>query len=166
MAAADNDLIRPEPLTQAGFAAFGFVIEPEGSASLINQGFARKWADLATLDCAREGGRPAVHLFRAKPRGFPLLIEALEHHALGSQAFMPLEKQRFLIVVATPDQPDAPRVFISNGQQGCVYAPGIWHHALIAFGQESDFLVIDRLGPAPDVVVRNLARPFTLAAPT
>jgi ureidoglycolate lyase len=28
------------------------------------------------------------------------------------------------------------------------YAPGTWHHPLLALGRISDFLVIDRSGPA------------------
>jgi ureidoglycolate lyase len=164
VSASPDTGIAPEPLTSKAFAAFGFVIEAEGPSTLINDGFAEKWADRA--DLVVDDGRPAIHLFRAKPRPFPLQIEHLEYHALGSQGFVPLERQRFLIVVAAAEAPDKPRVFISNGRQGCVYAPGIWHHALIAIGQESDFLVIDRIGPAPDIIRRKLAQPLILAAPT
>jgi ureidoglycolate lyase len=77
----------------------------------------------------------------------------VERHPLSSQAFVPLSRLPFLVVVARPgDVPRADdlRAFVTNGRQGVNYARGTWHHPLIAFDESGDFLVIDRGGPGAD----------------
>ena len=36
--------------------------------------------------------------------------------------------------------------FVTSGWQGVNYAKGVWHHPLIALGDVSDFIVVDRGG--------------------
>jgi ureidoglycolate lyase len=141
-----------EPLAAQAFAPFGDVIEAGGSAPhvTINEGFAERFDDLARLDTLRQGGRPVLSVFRARPRTLPLQLRLVERHLLGSQAFVPLLPQRFLVVVA-PAGP-APttmqlRCFMTRPGQGVNYAAGTWHHPLIALDAGGDFLVIDRGGP-------------------
>jgi ureidoglycolate lyase len=141
-----------EPLEANAFSPFGDVIDPErpGRQRTINEGFAQRLDDLARLDTNREGGQPALSVFRARPRALPLQLRLVERHRLGSQAFVPLVPQRFLVVVAPPGP--APgvaqlRCFMSRPGQGVNYAAGTWHHPLIALDAGGDFLVIDRGGP-------------------
>ena len=141
-----------EPLTAVTFRPFGEVIAASEAASRypINAGYAERLHDVARLDTQADGGRPVLSLFRAKPRSLPMRIELLERHLLGSQAFMPLMAQRFLVVVAPPGPaPDAAslRCFLAAPGQGVNYARGTWHHPLIALDAGGDFLVIDRGGP-------------------
>jgi len=80
-------------------------------------------------------------------------IKMVERHALGSQAFVPLARARFVVVVApagATSRPSDLRAFITNGQQGVNYRPGVWHHPLLALDQVSDFLVLHRGGPTED----------------
>ncbi|MCY1176174.1 Ureidoglycolate lyase [compost metagenome] len=74
----------------------------------------------------------------------------MERHPLASQAFVPLSGRAYLVVVApagpAPQVEDL-RVFLARGDQGVNYAPGVWHHPLLALDEVSDFLVIDRGGP-------------------
>ena len=74
----------------------------------------------------------------------------MERHLLGAQAFWPLSGRPWLVVVA-PDEagrPGAPIAFHARPTQGVVYAPGTWHHPLLAPGPgEAEFLVVDREGP-------------------
>ena len=143
-----------EPLTAEAFRPFGDVIEARDTAHhfTINQGFAERYHDLAHIDTAGEGGHAIVSLFKALPRDFPMAIEEMERHPLGSQAFVALAPAPFLVVVAPPGAAPGPedlRCFLAQAGQGVNYARGTWHHPLIALDAPGDFLVIDRGGPAP-----------------
>ena len=141
-----------EALTQAAFEPFGQVIEcAEGQSFAINAGTSQRFSDLARLE-TDPAGRLALSIFRAEKRPSPFSLTTMERHPLGSQAFMPLREQSFLIAV-TAEAPDESRpateqlkVFRSNGRQGVNFARGVWHHPLIALS-DGDFLVVDRLGP-------------------
>ena len=151
---AGNDL-RIEPLTRAAFRPFGDVIEADGAERFeINDGRATRFHDLARVDVAAEGGHTLVNIFRARPLPMPLTVAMVEKHPLGSQAFIPLEPAPFLVVVAPPGETVAPedlRAFLARGGQGVNYAPGVWHHPVIALGRRTDFLVIDRGGPGDNL---------------
>lgn len=144
--------LRVEPLSRDAFAPFGEVIEaaPDHLSFPINAGTSQRFHDLARLDPGA-GGRLIVSIFRAQPRQLPLAIAMLERHPKASQAFMPLGGQPFLIVVAPKGEHIDPahiRAFLAQGRQGINFAPGIWHHPLLALHGESDFLVIDRDEPS------------------
>lgn len=95
--------IRPEPLTAEAFAPFGEVLEAEGPPDrIINQGLCGRWHDRAALDFG-PGGRAGISVFRAEPRALPLRLEMVERHPLGSQAFIPMSLDPFLVVVAPDD---------------------------------------------------------------
>ncbi|MDB5896893.1 MAG: ureidoglycolate hydrolase family protein [Ramlibacter sp.] len=152
-----------EPLEAHAFSAFGDVIElgQAGKARTINEGFAERFDDPARLDTCRQGGQPVLSLFRARPRALPLQLRLVERHLLGSQAFVPLLPQRFLVVVAPAGPSPVPaqlRCFMARAGQGVNYAAGTWHHPLIALDAGGDFLVIDRGGPlaAADCEERSL----------
>ena len=97
------------PLTKAGFAPFGEVVETaDVKPKLINEGFAERFDDLAGIDVAAEGGEVNVSLFMGAARPVPLVIKLMERHPLGSQLFMPLSGAPWLVVVCgDPDVPQA-----------------------------------------------------------
>lgn len=134
------------PLDAEDFAPFGQVIDCDGHDSYaINGGSSQRFSDLAQLECDA-AGRLALSVFRASARQAPFALSVLERHPLGSQAFMPLNGQRFLVAVAdAPEDADKLRVFVSNGRQGVNFRRGVWHHPLLALAA-GDFLVADRLG--------------------
>ncbi|MBL8250548.1 MAG: ureidoglycolate lyase, partial [Candidatus Competibacter sp.] len=141
------------PLSRAAFAPFGDVIETDGATHYpINEGSCLRFHDLARVT-ADAGGRPSINIFRARPVVWPLVIEQVERHPLGSQAFYPLERRPYLVVVAAPDPVSSalvPLAFLASGRQGVNYRPGVWHHPLLALASESEFLVIDRIGSQPN----------------
>jgi ureidoglycolate lyase len=144
-------ILKAEPLTAAAFAPFGDVIEIAGRAALlINEGTCERYDDLARVDVSAQGGRPLISIFKAAPRPLPFRVKSLERHPLASQAFYPLDATPFLVVVAedgvTP-WPTRIRAFRAAGDQGVSYRRNTWHHALLAIGQMSRFLVVDRGGP-------------------
>ena len=158
--------LRVEPLTREAFAPFGEVIEADKQhlSFPINAGTSQRFHDLARLDPGQDG-RLIVSIFRAQPRPLPFTIALLERHPLASQAFMPLNGTPFLVVVAPRGDKiasDAVRAFLAQGQQGINFAPGVWHHPLLAIGKMSDFLVIDRDDPQGNCEERRLDRPLLL----
>ena len=154
-------MLQPQALSRAAFAPFGDVIETDHARHYpINDGWAERYHDLAALSLTAENGRPALSIFRAAPRHLPVKLSMMERHCLGSQAFVPLAGEAFLIVVAPPGlppaNPDALSVFISDGRQGVNYHPGVWHHPLLAIRQSSDFLVVDRVSLTGDCEEVNI----------
>jgi len=141
-----------EHLTQDAFAPFGEVISiaTARDSYKINQGTTTRFHDISRVDVADEGGAPIISIFRGTPRPKPIEITMMERHPLGSQAFMPLSGQKFLIVVASGTDDLAPenlRAFLSDGTQGVTYAKNVWHHPLLVLEEDSDFLIVDRSGP-------------------
>lgn len=144
----------PEPLTAEGFAPFGAVIEADPASAIgINAGFTTRFHALAEVEV--EGGAPILSIFRGRPR--PLVIDMLERHPFGSQAFVPLGGRPWLAVCAKA--PGAPlRAFLARGDQGAQYARGAWHFPLLTLAGQ-DFLVVDRAAPESNVEVAELAEP-------
>jgi ureidoglycolate lyase len=152
IATSSRNWLPVQPLDARAFARFGEVIDAGGGGRhrTINEGFAERFDDVARLDALRKEGRPVLSLFRARPRTLPMQLRLLERHVLGSQAFVPLLSQRFLVVVAPAGPAPALtelRCFMAKPGQGVNYAAGTWHHPLIALDAGGDFLVIDRCGP-------------------
>lgn len=144
--------LKVEPLTPASFAPFGEVISTATARDeyKINLGTTTRFHDISRVDVGDEDGAPIISIFRGTPRPMPIEIKMMERHPLGSQAFVPLSGQKFLIVVAEGSDPPALedlRAFISDGTQGVTYAKNVWHHPLLVLEPESDFLIVDRSGP-------------------
>ena len=148
------------PLDRSTFSPFGDVIELAGAVSnVINDGTARRFSNLASIDVAFGGGRAALHVYRARPRPFPIRISAMERHPLGSQAFVSLDQHPFVVVVS-PDEagrPGPPRAFLASAGQGVNYRRGTWHHPLLVLRDPSHFLVVDREGPGANLEERTFA---------
>ncbi len=141
----------PEALTAAAFAPFGELIAVDAAKRhfSINGGNTERYHDLAELVPGPDG-KLIVSIFRGLPRQLPFAIEMMERHPLASQAFVPLNAQPYLIVVARPGPapgPDDLRAFLARPGEGVNYAPGTWHHPLLALNEICDFLVVDRSGP-------------------
>jgi len=156
-----------QPLTVEAFAEFGEVIEATATAHHypINQGTTVRYHRLATVQTLGDGAEAIISIFRGQRFQLPLTIQTMERHPLGSQAFMPLAGQRFLVVVAAGgDRPDPARLFafITNGAQGVNYRRGTWHHALLNLAEAGDFLVVDRGGPGHNCDECLLPEPLTI----
>ena len=149
-----------KPLTRDSFAPFGDVIQKQGHyPEEINYGQTRKYANLAGVDASDEDGLPAVHIYRSRPISLPFRVEVMEYHPLGSQAFIPLHKRPFLVVVApAAEQLDFKSIqgFFTNGEQGVNFHKAVWHHYQLSLDEISDYLVIDRGGPGNNRVEQHL----------
>jgi len=149
-----------KPLTQEAFAPFGDVIQKQGHyPEDINFGQTRKYAGLAQIDVADEGGTATVHIYRSRPVSLPFRIEVMEYHPLGSQAFIPLHQRPFLVVVAPAAEIldfDSIEGFFTNGEQGVNLKKGVWHHYQLSLLENSDYLVIERDGPGVSTIEQHL----------
>lgn len=142
--------LQAQPLTSDAFADFGDVIERREDKSFpINAGRTQRHHDLAKVEALGEEARVLVSLFVSQPVTVPLELSFLERHPQGSQAFMPLHEERFLVVVAPPGDaidPQDVRAFVTNGRQGVNYRAGTWHAVQSVLDKEGEFLVVDRGG--------------------
>ena len=148
--AAETLQLRAEPLTPEAFAAFGDVIDSRSSDHfMINSGRTQRHHDLAKVEVAGESPRVLISIFVSQPVQLPLELTFLERHPLGSQAFMPLHEEQFLVVVAPAGDsidPAEVRAFITDGRQGVNYRIGTWHAIQSVLEREGEFLVVDRGG--------------------
>ena len=110
---------------------------------------------MATVETGDEG-RAILSIFRGTPRPRPIAVTMLERHPLGSQAFIPLSNEDWLIVVAEKPEVSALRCFRATGAQGVQYATGVWHHPLLVLAPSQDFLIVDREGPGKNLEERTL----------
>lgn len=138
------------PLTADAFAPFGEVIDARTSDSFpINAGRTQRHHDLATVETLGDNARTLINIFVSQPVTLPLDLTFLERHPLGSQAFMPLHQERFIVVVAPPGEtidPEDVRAFVTDGRQGVNYQAGTWHAIQSVLDREGEFLVVDRGG--------------------
>lgn len=157
----DQRILNIEVLTAESFEQYGDVISPETAKETfdINYGATKRFDDLAHVDTAAERGRPGLSIFRSTPLTLPISIKLLECHPIGSQAFIPLGSTPYLVVVAPPCpsgavQPDwdGVQAFLATDGMGVNYRRGVWHHYSLALGEQSDFLVVDRLGDGDNVI--------------
>jgi ureidoglycolate lyase len=152
-------------LTREAFAPFGDVIELNDAQHFpINAGNTERYHDLAKVDVSDQGGRPLINVFRGQPRVLPFEVKMLERHPLGSQAFIPLNKRPYAVIVAQEGRldPDGLRTFVTRGWQGVNYAKGVWHHPLIALEVVTDFVVVDRGGDGQNLQEQALHQPVWL----
>ena len=98
-------IIRPIKVTKKNFSKFGDLIDTTKKNPIsINNGYAKRFHDLIKVDTSKKRGNPIVSIFKAKKRSFPMKINMMEKHPLGSQAFIPMEDTKFLVFVAPKKQ--------------------------------------------------------------
>ena len=153
-------IIKPKPITKENFKKFGDMITTANIKPIeINNGYAKRYDDIAKLDTKKKNGYSTISIFSALKRSFPMKIDMMEKHPLGSQAFIPMKETTFLSFVALGgDEPDLTLVeaFIIPKGIGINYNPGVWHFPLIST-EDMNFLVVDRKGSGNNLVIYNLA---------
>jgi ureidoglycolate lyase len=153
--------IRTEPLNAAAFTPFGDVLDATGDHRLINQDLCKRFDDRARLDFTDAG--PGISVFSAEPRSLPYTLSLIERHPAGSQAFLPMTQNPFLVIVS--DGPEArPRAFLTSGAQGINLHRGTWHGVLTPLHAPGLFAVIDRIGPGPNLEEHHFADPWIITA--
>lgn len=162
-------LLRPQPLTSAAFSPFGDVLDVAGTPDkIINAGLCGRFHDRARLDFgAASGGRAGISLFDAVPRELPYSFDLVERHPEGSQAFLPMSLQPFLVIVA-PDEggkPGTPLAFLTAPGQGINLLRNTWHGVLTPLHAPGLFAVVDRIGAGPNLQEHLYPQAFTVLHP-
>lgn len=151
-----------QALTADAFAPFGDVIEATGTADrLINEGRCGRFHDRARLDIADRAG---ISVFRSESIRLPYDFALVERHPHGSQAFLPMTENPFLVIVA-PDQhgrPGAPLAFVTAPGQGVNIGRNVWHGVLAPLGDPGLFAVVDRCAEGPNLEEYTYDAPWTV----
>jgi len=154
-----NLVTKPKPINKENFKKFGDMIATDDIKPLeINGGYAKRYDGIANLDAKKDDGESIISIFSALKRSFPMKVDMMEKHPLGSQAFIPMKETTFLAFVAPEgDKPDLNKVeaFIIPKGIGVNYNAGIWHFPLIAT-EDMNFLVVDRKGEGDNLILHDL----------
>ena len=154
-----NLIIKPKLISKENFKKFGDMITTSGIKPLeINDGYAKRFDGIANLNTKKDDGDSTISIFSALKRSFPMKVDMMEKHPLGSQAFIPMKETVFLAFVAPEgDRPDLSKIesFIVPNGIGVNYNAGVWHFPLIAT-EDMNFLVVDRLGDGDNLVLHDL----------
>ena len=134
-------------INQKNFSQFGQLISTKNIKSEnINTDTTKSFYDLVNIQILGNDHQCRVNIFKGKKRKFPLQINMLENHPFSSQAFIPLQKTTFIVVVAPISKiPDLNSIeaFKIPAEEGINFLPKVWHFPLITI-EDSNFLTIDK----------------------
>ena len=151
--------INPIQINKTNFSEFGDVITTKDIKPLkINNGYAERFDGIANLNTKEKNGETTISIFSALKRNFPMKIDMMEKHPIGSQAFIPMKETTFLVLVAPKgDSPDIDKIksFIVPPGIGVNYKAGTWHFPLIST-EDMNFLVVDRKGSGENLIIKDL----------
>ena len=151
-------VIKPISVTRDNFSQYGDLISSKDIAPIdINAGYAKRFDNLVNINTSKNDGKTIISIFSALKRNFPMKIDMMEKHPLGSQAFMPMKETTFLCFVAPPGNlPDIKKIqsFIIPPNTGINYKPAVWHFPLIST-EDTNFLVIDRKGNGENLIIHK-----------
>jgi len=134
-------------LTAEALAPYGDLLDASGPPDkLINRGRCGRYHDRARLDFS--AGRAGISIFRAETATLPLTLQMVERHPEGSQAFIPMSADPFLVVVARDENgiPRDPKAFLTEPGQAINFHRGTWHGVLTPLSEPGLFAVVDRIG--------------------
>ena len=154
-------IIKPIKITRINFAAYGDLISTDDIKPMdINAGYAKRFDNLVNINTSKDGGKTIVSIFSALKRNFPMKIDMMEKHPLGSQAFIPMKETTFLCFVAPPEEsPEINKIqsFVIPPKTGINYKPGVWHFPLIST-EDTNFIVIDRKGSGENLIIHKFEK--------
>ena len=155
-----------QPINKADFAPFGDILDCAGDPDkIINQGKCGRYHDRATLDFS--DGRAGISLFKAELRTLPLTLDMMERHPDGSQCFVPMSNDPFLVIVAqdTDGAPATPLAFRTNPGEAINFHRNTWHGVLTAVAGNGLFAVIDRIGTGDNLEEHWFDSPYQVVEP-
>ena len=143
----DIMILQIKKISKDNFSEYGQLISTQNIESQnINEKTTKSFYDLVNIEIYGDDKECRVNIFKSIKRSFPLEINMLENHPLSSQAFIPLQKTNFIVVVApVSDKPNINLIeaFRISFEEGINFKPKVWHFPLIAT-ENSNFLTIDK----------------------
>ena len=145
-------------ISKDNFSKYGQLVSTKDIESQnINEETTKSFYDLVNIEIYGDDKQSRVNIFKSIKRNFPLEINMLENHPLSSQAFIPLQKTNFIVVVAPiSSEPDINLIetFLISPEEGINFKPKVWHFPLIAT-ENSNFLTIDKKDSANNLEIYN-----------
>lgn len=160
---SDTSKIIAQPLTPEAFARFGHVARPGlGDVKLIRDGHVRLSKSATTFVHAAKAPEPALDFYEVQPEPGPLRARVIERHPFSAQLFCPMGAARWLVAV-WPEGPErAPLAFVAGPEDVVTYAPGLWHHGIVALDRPACFSSLMWKAGAGDTEFRDLAAPVMI----
>lgn len=155
--------IKTEVLTAVAFAPYGDVLDASGLPDkIINQGKCGRHHDQADLDFS--DGRAGISIFKGEKETLPITLEMVERHPAGSQAFVPMSADPFLVVVAADNDgvPTNPKAFLTQSGQAINFHRNTWHGVLTPLSDPGLFAVIDRIGDGDNLEEHWFTQPYII----
>ncbi|QPM92451.1 ureidoglycolate lyase [Pseudooceanicola algae] len=160
--------IRARPLTPGSFAPFGHVARPGlGAVRMIRDGHVRLSKSDTGFAHLPEAAEAKLDFYEVAQEKGPLIAGTVERHLHSAQMFSPMTAARWLVAV-WPDGPEgAPLAFVAGPQDVVTYAPGVWHHGIVALDRAACFasLMWKTGDAARDTEFRPLAAPWAILWP-
>ncbi len=139
--------LKPIPVSAEAFAPDGKVLDKAAATTFnINDGYAVRYDSLAVAEI--QDGTAQLAIFSAKKRAYPMEIDMMERHPLGTQAFYPLQAVAWYAIVSNAEVPAADNLtaFSVPADVGLQYNRNIWHYPLLIEADSQDFLIMDYSG--------------------
>ena len=152
-------LLKLEPISAEAFAPFGDLIAA-GDAFVRTNSVAR-------VDNRRPYARANLATVRLDATPLPATISRLEKHAFSTQAFIPLDVGRYVVIVApdlggTPDRAAAIGFTVPQGI-GISYHAGTWHAGMMVLDRPGALaMLVHEDGSADDCTFAPV-EPFQIA---
>tara|TARA_A100001015_G_scaffold56766_1_gene62401 strand:- start:3065 stop:3568 length:504 start_codon:yes stop_codon:yes gene_type:complete len=144
-------LLKLEPLCQETFYEFGDVIDDskEREINKINYGHTLKIRSDSVVDTHRKNGKTVINLYKTRPIKLPFEVKKMERHPIGTQAFINIDDNPAIAIVAKKGKFDATelRAFLVRSDQAINYHKGTWHHHNLCLDRSTRFIVVERDGP-------------------
>ena len=144
-------LLKLEPLSHETFYEFGDVIDDskERERNEINYGHTLKILSDSIVDTHLQNGKTVINLYETRPIELPFEVKKMERHPIGTQAFINIDDNPAIAIVAKRGNFDATklRAFLVRSDQAINYHKGTWHHHNLCLDRSTRFIVVERDGP-------------------
>lgn len=129
-----------EPISAAAFAPFGQILALPAAAGRVDYS---AFAENLRPDRAGLCFRTSL----TEPTALPLRTRVMERHAFSSQAFLPVDVARYVVMVAPDGSGGGPdlagaRLFLVDGHIGINYRAAVWHHPMTVLERKAVFATV------------------------
>ena len=153
-------MLRLIPISPDLFAPFGEVID--AGITLGRSDY------VASVGNRRSQARANLATVRLAPTPLPATITQMEQHAYSTQAFVPLDVERYVVIVAPdldgkPDATAAIGFFVPAGI-GISYRAGVWHTGMMVLDRTATFAILVHEDGTADDCTFCAVEPFQIDA--
>ena len=150
-----------QKITKENFSEYGELISTNNNDSKSgNANTAEFYFDLARIEILGNDSNARLNIIKTIRRNFPLKIDMMEMHPYSSQVFLPYQKTKFIVLVASGvDKPDLNKVecFLVENGDGINFKAKIWHCPLTST-EEENFIMIDKNDSKENISIYNFSQ--------